>query len=292
MRRQAKGYDNYDYETGYNKTIESLEEWELEQAVKRKEIPMIYRTTTTKAGNQIEVDIYPSFAHKEDIPRTQRKRESKPSQKNLNERRARRYLNQLVSKNFGEGDIWATFGYDNDNLPINGDDAQKIFTNYIRRVNRRRKKQGKENIRYICVTEYSEDKKKKIRCHHHVILGGEQGEKLNRDELESMWKHGKRTHTRIVTPDKDTHLLGLVKYITKDPKGKKRWTASKGLKKPVVTRSYSKFRKREVYEMVRDRKQLERLIQKKYPKCKFIDAEVKTNEINSGYYIYARLKRD
>ena len=107
-----------------------------------------------------------------------------------------------------------------------------------------------------------------------------------------MWKHGTRPQTKRLDPDSDTHLTGLVTYITKDPKGKKRWSASKGLKKPEVSRSYSKFGKRTVEKMAVDRDFLERQLKAKYPDHKFIDAEVRINNINDGFYIYARMVRD
>lgn len=285
---KKKTYDNYDYEEAYQKQIDTLEEWELERLLKEKKVNSLYRTTTTKAGNQVEIDIYPSFGKKADVPRTKRKRESKPSQKNLNDRRARRYLNQLTAANFGSGDLWGTFGYDDEHLPEDIEDAQRIFTNFIRRINRKRKKEGKENLKYIYVTEYSDDPKRKIRCHHHIIFSGD----CDRDEIEKMWKHGTRPQTKRLDPDSDTHLTGLVTYITKDPKGKKRWSASKGLKKPEVSRSYSKFGKRTVEKMAVDRDFLERQLKAKYPDHKFIDAEVRINNINDGFYIYARMVRD
>ena len=161
---KRKHYDNYDYEEAYQKQIDTLTEWELEQMLKGKQINSLYRTTTTKAGDQLEADIYPSFGKKQDEPRTKRKRESRPSQKNLNDKRARRYLNNLTAANFGKGDLWGTFSYDEDHLPGSIDEATKIFGNFIRKVNRKRKKQGKENLKYIYVTEYSDDPKKGIRC--------------------------------------------------------------------------------------------------------------------------------
>ena len=197
-------------------------------------------------------------------------------------------MNQLTAANFGEGDLWGTFGYDDEHLPDSIEDAQRIFANFIRRINRKRRKEGKENLKYIYVTEYSDDPKRKIRCHHHIIFSGD----CDRDEIEKMWTHGSRPQTKRLDPDSDTHLTGLVTYITKDPKGKKRWSASKGLKKPEVSRSYSKFGKRTVEKMALDRDFLERQVRGKYPQYKFIDAEVRINRINDGFYIYARMVRD
>ena len=285
---KRKRYDNYDYEEAYQKQIDTLTEWELEQMIKGKQINSLYRTTTTKAVDQLEADIYPSFVNKQDEPRTKKKRESRPSQKNLNDKRARRYLNNLTAANFGKGDLWGTFSYDEDHLPGSIEEATKIFGNFIKKVNRKRKKQGKENLKYIYVTEFSDDPKKGIRCHHHMIFSGDE----DRDEIEKLWKHGSRTQTRRLDPDPDTHIAGLVHYLAKDPKGKKRWSASRGLKKPEVSRSYSKFGKKTAERMARDHEFLKQQLLKKYPGYKFIDAEVYVNGVNGGYYIYARMVRD
>lgn len=115
---------------------------------------------------------------------------------------------------------------------------------------------------------------------------------VNRDELEKLWKHGKRNQTRRIDPDPDTNAAGIVEYISKDPKGRKRWRSSKNLKKPIVTKSVCKFGKRTAAHMATDRAYLESRIKKAYPGYKFIDAEVKVNDINGGFYIYARMVRD
>lgn len=280
-------YDGYDFEEAYSRAVEDLEEWEQERLLKEKKINRLYRTKTTKAGESVEVDIYPVFADRHDAPREKQGRESRPAQKNLNSKRARRYLNNLVAANFTKADLWGTFTYDNAHLPADEQEARRNMTNFIRRINRKRKKEGKQNLKYIYVTEWSDDPDKGIRCHHHMIFSGD----VNRDEIEAMWTCGKRTETKRLAPDDDTHVTGLVQYITKDPKGRKRWAASQNLKKPEVKRSYSKFGKRTVERMGTDHAYLEDALKKKYPDCRFIDAQVRINEINGGFYIYARMVR-
>ena len=66
----------------------------------------------------------------------------------------------------------------------------------------------------------------------------------------------------------------------------------KGLKKPKVTRSYSKFKKGTVRKMVLDRNIIEQELKKKYKNARFIDADVYISDVNGGYYIYARMVRD
>lgn len=285
---KKKYFDDYDFEEAYKKSLDDLEQAEVERLLREKKINKAYQTKTTKAGDQLEVDLYPTFGSRQDMPRTKRGNKTKPSQKNLNDRRARRYLNNLVSANFGKGDIWATFTYSDKNLPDSIEAAQRSFRNYIRRVNRRRKKAGKDNTKYIVVTEWVEEDGIPVRCHHHAIISGDN----DRDELEALWTAGERNHTRRIDPDPETHIAGIVNYITKDPKGRKRWNASKNLIQPKITTSYSKFGKRTAERMAKDREFLKDRFRKEYPDYRFIDAEVKINDINGGFYIYVRMVRD
>ena len=150
-----------------------MEQDQIDRYMREKKRGIAYQTKTTKAGDQLEADIYQVFGSRHDAPRTKRGNKSRPEQKNLNDRRARRYLNNLVNANFGEGDLWCTFTYDDEHLPADPEQADRIFGNFIRRINRRRKKRGQENVKYICVTEYSDDPEKGTRCHHHVIMSGD-----------------------------------------------------------------------------------------------------------------------
>lgn len=288
MGSRKKYIDDYDFEESYKKSLEDMEQDQIDRYLKENRAGIAYQTKTTKAGDQLEADIYPVFGSRKDVPRTKRGKESRLAQKNLNSKRAKRHLNNLVSTNFRKGDLWCTFTCDDAHLPKDMDEALRIFRNYIRRINRQRKKVGLENVKYICVVEYSTEEGKKVRCHYHAVMSGD----MDRDELEKLWKHGRRNQTRRLDPDPDTHIAGIVNYISKDPKGRKRWLASKNLKKPIVTKSVCRFGKRTAERMATDRAYLESRIKKSYPGYKFIDAEVRVNDINGGFYIYARMVRD
>lgn len=83
------------------------------------------------------------------------------------------------------------------------------MTNYIRRINYRRKKLGLPKAKYIYVTEHDPDAK--IRWHHHVIMDG----LLDRDVCEKLWKLGERSQSKRLEEDA-YGLVGMAKYITKD----------------------------------------------------------------------------
>ncbi len=135
-------YDNYDYEEAYKEQCKKLEEAEMERWMKKGWVNCLYRTSTYKSTNTesnttlLESMVYPSFKFKADMPKTVKKRETSPSQSNLNDKNARRYLIRLANINFGKGDIWATFGWNNGLLPETYEDAKKDVVNFIRRINR------------------------------------------------------------------------------------------------------------------------------------------------------------
>ena len=289
---RKKYYDNYDYEEEYQKQIENLKEWEYERLLKEGKVESLYRTTTTKSPNiksgkiLLEAQIYPSFLNREDMPKTKKKRESKPSQRNLNDKNSRRYLVRLVNINFGEGDLWCTFGWDEEHFPENEERARKDIGNFIKKINRRRKKAGKENIKYIYILAYCDYE----RPHFHIIMTGEG---IDRDELEQMWTKCKRKNTRRIRPDDDFLMTGIATYISANPHGSKRWCPSKKLKKPKEpTRSYSKFRKCQILKMAKDFEVLKENMEKAYKGYRFLDAEVKHNGVTAEFYIYARMIRD
>lgn len=145
--------------------------------------------------------------------RGNRKKESLPKQKNLNDKRAKRYFIQLVNLNFANdrSALHVTLTYKNEYLPSSVAAAEKEAGNFLKRVKYHRKKKGLPKLKYILVTAYTvaktrkeveeeskgraledirvgsidelEDDEKMVRIHHHIIMNGG----LDRDFLESLW---------------------------------------------------------------------------------------------------------
>ena len=272
-----KIYGDYDYETEYQKQVTNLEEYEYRRLLKEKQVWYLYMTKTIRSGKMVEVEIYPVFEHKSNMPKKKVKKTRK-AQRDLNDRNARKNFVRLVNTNFTTGDYICTFTYKVNPKTI--EEAERHIGNYINRLNYRRKKMGFPNVKYIYITE----KSPKGRVHHHVIMDN----LLDRDTVEDCWKLGNRNNVRRLAED-DFGLTGLATYLSKDPKGRKRWKGSRNLKKPKITTSVTKFKRGRILKMVRNQNLIEEELKKDYPNLKFLDADVRQNDINSMFYIYARM---
>lgn len=243
-RRKKNVYVEYDYEEAYQKQIENLEEDIIKRMMDGKKIKYVYATKEIKAGEQLEVEIYPEFTRKrvEEIPEEGRRKKDRQAQRNLNEKNSRKQCERVINENFGDRDIWATFTYSAEYTPASMKVAKSHMQNYIRRLNYQRKKRGLPNARYVYVTEQGD----KGRWHHHIVLDGD----MDMDTVESLWTYGKRNQVRRLQKD-ENGLVGMAKYVSK-PKGKgkdseegkykKIWTSSKNLKKPDEHKNHYKTR--------------------------------------------------
>ena len=161
-RRQAKRkkkrgmkYIPYDYEAAYGKQLEDLHEWFIKNMLSYRK-KTIYALKEIRAGEQFEVEIYPQFKSMDEVPPEGRsvKKDNTRAQRNLNDKNARKYVERLINRNFGNNDIWITLTLDDWHLPEDGDmdAATKIIQKWIRRINYRRRKLGLGNARYVYVS--------------------------------------------------------------------------------------------------------------------------------------------
>lgn len=111
------------------------------------------------------------------------------------------------------------------------------------------------------------------------------------DEIESRWTKGRRNNIRKLDPD-ENGLTGVAAYLSKDPKGKKRWKSSKNLKKPKESKSYTIFPFPKIRKMIINNNLIEEMMTRRYKNRIFTRCEVRYNEFNSKFYIYARMRYD
>lgn len=284
MRKKKEKYLDYDYDSMFSNSTNALDEWMVEQILKQPH-KCVYACKEYKLNEHLEIEIYPEFSKKSDIPEQYRKK-NKKAQKGLNDRNSRKYLRRLIEKNFDNGDIWATLTYDNEHLPKDMDEASRYIYNYIRRINYKLKKKGLPNAKYVYITEYSETTK--TRYHHHLIIKCG----LTMDEIEENWKCGGRNNTRKIQKD-ENGIIGLASYISlKENKDKyeRRWTSSKNLKKVTSRKNHYKFKKNKVDEMVNNQNVIKEQMENTYPDYILSDANCYYNKFNAKWYIQARMR--
>lgn len=245
-----------------------------------------------KRSEFMQVSYYPYTKGKRQARRKRKEQTSTPSQRNLNDKRARRYLEALVHSNFRQGDLHVSLSYSEENRPKDKKDAKRMFRNFIGRINYRRKKMGLENARWVCVIEQG----KNGRIHHHAIMDGE----LDRDMVEAAWGYG-YANTRRLRPDKEKGILPLVHYIAKEFKEKekvkneRKWDSSKNMKKPWDTvnddpRQMSKKKFRLMKEIPEDSACMKEIIEQDNPGYKLISVEREYWEETGIYTFFCRMR--
>lgn len=299
-RKRGIAYIQYDYEAAYDKQLEQLHEMFVEQLFRHNK-KVVYALKEIRAGDQLELEIYPQFKNMDEVPPDGRKtkKDNSAAQRNLNDKNARKYVERLINANFTDNDLWLTLTYDDAHLPPDGDidAAIKNVQRYIKRVNYKRKKLGLPPAKYIYVTEYNPTEK--IRWHHHIVMDG----MMEMDAVETCWKMGGRNEVRRLKKD-ENGLSGMANYIVKEKeriRSERRWNSSQRLKNPDIkvvhskrpaahTGSYKKIvsyvnQMRKGYEEVREQ------AMRWYPEFDFTDAGIYYNDFNAMFYIHTRMRR-
>ncbi|MGL5085064.1 MAG: rolling circle replication-associated protein [Clostridium sp.] len=244
---------------------------------------MPYREKRIYSGNILEVEIYPISKIERKQKRKKKEKESMKKQKNLNDKNAKKHLIRLLNTNFTDKDLSVTLTYDKENLPSSEEEARKDVANYLRRIKTYRKKQGLEDLKYIAVVEYKEpgEGKKAIRLHHHIVISG-----MDRDIAEQLWKKGRANADRLKADE--FGYEGLARYISKDPKGNKRWTQSRNLKQPIIKVNDYKYSGRKVYEIARGDKDI---LINNYTDYLLNDYKQEVNDITAGIHINIKMRK-
>lgn len=301
-KRKKKGMQciPYDYEAVYNKSIEFMHEWILENMFAHGK-KAVYALKEITAGDQFEIEIYPQFRRMDEVPKEGQRivKDNSKAQKNLNDKNARKYVERLINQNFSDRDIWLTLTYDDEHLPPDGDidAAIKNMQNYIRRVNYQRKRRGLPNAKYVYVTEYNENAE--IRWHHHIVMDGA----LDMDTVEGCWKQSSRNEVRRLQKD-ENGLSGLSNYMVKEKKrikSEKRWNSSQGLQDPNIRVVHSKQPEKGkgsykpigkyVDGIIKNQDTIKEVLAGWYPEFDYTNADVYYNDFNYMFYIRARMRR-
>lgn len=270
----------------------------------------------------LEADVY-YYMNVPHTKRSKRKRVTVPKQEKLNYKNAIRHLNQLLKTNFTDDDYRLDLTYSDDNMPATLEDAIRMVSNYLKKVKRRRVKEGLPPLKYIWVDEMG----KSGRIHHHLIISGG----IDRSEMEAMWTLRKKkgeTHAKSIgycncekLKFDDKGIEGLVLYITKETfknlrdetegqvsldewlsdkeaqereKGKKRWKQSQNLIKPrerVRENAYSRRKVQKLVELPNDCEEVKKFWEKEYQGYALDECRKEYNQVTGMWSIYVMMHR-
>lgn len=195
-----------------------------------------------QSGGFVEDYVVPQL-HRNDSPRQRREKRKASTEirQRINDKKSALSMHRRLACNFDVGDILIHLTYIDEMLPKDFRAAEKMLSNYKRRMRNEFKKHGAE-FKYISVTEGANGLH---RFHHHMVIKNTFTGAL---ELAlSFWTYGGSKGKHIERNADGTPGYGdIAAYLTKEnredggirPVGKRSWTASKGLLRETITREY------------------------------------------------------
>lgn len=272
----------------------------------------LYREKIYRCGEYLEVEIFPVFKKANGSRRAKYKPTSE-MQARLNQRRAERELIRILNDNFTEDDISVTLTFDAKSLPDTFEEAEKAAKNFLRRVQRLRKKKGLDEIKRVLIPGAG-------RFHFHIPMNGG----LDAKELAALWPYGYcnviffrfnengiEGHARYIANQFEADQFGGEDLLSmfdvdeetgevtekescniKRAKGKRRYSCSKNIVRPVAEDRDGEITSSKVEELATvdsaSRKAFERL----YPGYCFSDCKPYYNAENGGYYLQVKMYRE
>ena len=240
-----------------------------------------YRVKEVYYGDRVDIEIYPYWG-KHPGRSCRRVGTSRKGQKNQNAKDSRKMFVRLLMHNFGRGDLHVACTYSGE--PPDEKEALKDAQCFIRRWQAARKRAGLKDGKYMRVIEGAHEGSK--RTHVHFVL--EDG--VDRDTVERLWDKGYCNADRIRAIDGS--IKGLAEYLAKDPKGRKRWGASRGLKRPEVKIYDRKLTRKRVRQMAECEADFADTLKKLYPGYRAAEINPpKYSEYVTGVYLSADMRR-
>lgn len=180
------------------------------------------------AGPLVVETVYPAPSPRDSAGvRAGKKALSSQAQQRMNLKYSYQKLELEIAANFGVGDLYATFTYDETHLPRSRKDANNRVALFMRRLRTARKAAGQE-LRYIYVTEH---KHGDGRWHHHLLINATGDDYA---QIRKLWGQGGIEFVKIRI-DRDKNYETLARYLCKEQRDKvglRLWSGSRNLRKP------------------------------------------------------------
>ena len=245
-----------------------------------------YRERKHICGEYMEVEIFPVYTKAK--WRGKRKKPTSEIQQRLNQRHAEGKLRRLLHTNFTAKDLFVTLTFNDANLPVSVEEAQRLLQNFLRRLKRKFAKLGTE-LKYVYILEKGQENG---RLHVHMVVSGG----MDEEELVALWGMGE-VRSDGLRFDEDG-LAALARYFTKgdaENGGKpitwKRWVASRNLDKPEVRERDGRLPHRKMAGLCQNGGDTDYL-ETEYCGYEVAPYTVQTSEdIYGGYYLSAVLKK-
>lgn len=202
---------------------------------------MPYYERKTISGRLMEVERYHATRDGRKIGRSENTEESTDSQKRQNDVQAANRLRRILLANFSPeaGDLFVTLTIAQ---PVSAKEADDWWRRFLDRVKKERKAAGLPDVKWVKVKE-----KQSGRWHFHVVMNAG----MSLDKLQELWGRHNRM-TLSVLNDSDNYR-GLSRYLVEGDKPrhgsgdaanakeerqkfKRRWSCSRNLAKPKVTK--------------------------------------------------------
>ena len=232
-----------------------------------------YREKLVYAGDMIFGTVYATY--RKSGSRRGRFKETSEVQAKNNEKRSLEYLTWLLHTNFDKSGFAVHPTYENDVYPENEARFKKDMRNYLSRLKRIYDKAGRE-LKYIVIYAFSETG----RLHFHLIVSGG----VDRSAIEDCWGLGRINADRLQF--NECGVVDLSRYVfSQRHAGKRRWTASRNLKKPVERVNDYNYAARDLKE-VKNSPQPHKFFADKYPGYWLSEfPRVEKNGVNGSYYM-------
>ena len=242
----------------------------------------LYRERIIQCGQYMTVHMYPVYATSKKTRRTRYKPTS-DVQAALNKKYSDEHLINLINTNFTSDDIKLELTFDEDHLPANEEEAERLSVNFLRRIKRKLAKIGKE-LKYVRKLERGS---RSGRFHLHLVMTGGLGVKALADEWAPLG------YVRRIAPlmFNENGVSDLAMYLTKDRIGFKRYSCSKNLKQPEVIERTGRISAKKVSQLAQNDADYN-AISSLYPGYKVSHVKAQFNMLNLKDYIVAKFYRE
>ena len=190
------------------------------------------RLTQVRAGRLVTAVLYTqATAADEPQVRAAKTKISSEARQRLNLRASWQKLEAVLAANFDRQDLFVTLTYRDLDLPHSREQAMRCCSDFLAQLREARRVRGQELL-YVKNAEHMTDQGAEGRWHHHLVINATGNDY---EEIRALWyRYGDNVDIQPLLDD-GWDYESRARYLCKErpPAGKKAWTPSRGMKRPV-----------------------------------------------------------